>query len=153
MTLTSTESGVSDVTELDIAPESADLVSRLQEANNRATLRASIQHSAQNTKVLDEDIAEIQDIAQVRYLKGLFEFELGSCTVSNAKGNLKRNVHFWETNGAPGFILNLIQQGYILHQLVLRIPNLSISTLSLLKRSLTSGLSQVALLKHLCLPW
>lgn len=64
--------------------------------------------------MLDEDIAEIQDIAQVRYLKGLFEFELGSCTVSNAKGNLKRNVHFWETNGAPGFILNLIQQGYIL---------------------------------------
>ena len=86
--LTSTESGVSNATELGTGPEITDLVGRLQEAINRATSmplvtctgppKDSSPHPAQNSEVFDNDIAEMQDIARVRYLKGLLEFESGS---------------------------------------------------------------------------
>ena len=68
-----------------LGQKSAVLVSRLQEATDRAASTPLITctgptkdpnpHPAQNREVFDDDIAEMQDIAQVRYHKGLFEFE------------------------------------------------------------------------------
>ena len=66
----------------------------------------------QSSNVFDEEVA---DIAQVHCDSELFEFELStSPPCVNVKGNLRRNFEFWKHIGAPSFILNVIERGYLL---------------------------------------
>ena len=71
-----------------------------------------IVNPVQSSNVFDDEVA---DIAQVHCDSELFEFEL--CTSSpsvNIKRNLRKNFEFWKRIGAPSFILNIIERGYLL---------------------------------------
>ena len=66
----------------------------------------------QSSNVFDDEVA---DIAQVHCDSDLFEFQLSTSSPSvNVKGNLRRNFDFWKRIGAPSFILNVIERGYLL---------------------------------------
>ena len=76
--------------------------------------------------------------------KGCWNLNQGAGKVYNVKGNLKRNVRFLESIGAPDFILNVIKRGYMLPLESLPMPvylknsKSAVSTLSLLRRQSTS---------------
>ena len=66
----------------------------------------------QSSNVFDDEVA---DIAQVHCDSELFEFELSTSSPSvNVKGNLRKQFGFWKRIGAPSFILNVIERGYLL---------------------------------------
>ena len=77
-----------------------------------------------SSEVFDEEVA---DIAQVHCENESFEFELSNhdhppCVRFNVKGNLRKNLEFWQRIGTPNFILNVIERGYMLPFLSLPEP-------------------------------
>ena len=77
-----------------------------------------------SSEVFDEEVA---DIAQVHCENESFEFELSNhdhppCVKLNVKGNLRKNLEFWQRIGIPNFILNVIERGYMLPFLSLPEP-------------------------------
>ena len=51
-----------------------------------------------------EDLAQVEEIVQ--------KYELESGQSLTVKGNLKKNLGFWRSIGAPNFILTIIEKGY-----------------------------------------
>ncbi|RMX50519.1 hypothetical protein pdam_00024182, partial [Pocillopora damicornis] len=52
----------------------------------------------------EEDLAQVEEIVQ--------KYELESGQSLTVKGNLKKNLGFWRSTGAPNFILTIIEKGY-----------------------------------------
>lgn len=52
----------------------------------------------------EEDLAQVEEIVQ--------KYELESGQSLTVKGNLKKNLGFWRSIGAPNFILTIIEKGY-----------------------------------------
>ena len=52
----------------------------------------------------EEDLAQVEEIVQ--------KYELESGQSLTVKGNLKKNLGFWRSIGAPNFILTIIGKGY-----------------------------------------
>ena len=53
----------------------------------------------------------------------MFEFKLSNRSPgANVKGNLRRNLELWKRIGAPRYILNVIERGYLLPFLSLPEP-------------------------------
>ena len=55
----------------------------------------------------EDDLAQVQEIAET--------YELESGQSLNVKDNLKKNLEFWKSIGAPNFILTTIENGYKLN--------------------------------------
>ena len=52
----------------------------------------------------EEDLVQVEEIVQ--------KYELESGQSLTVKGNLKKNLGFWRSIGAPNFILTIIEKGY-----------------------------------------
>ena len=52
----------------------------------------------------EDDLAQVEEIVE--------KYELESGQPLSVKGNLKKNLKFWESIGAPNFILKTIENGY-----------------------------------------
>ena len=61
---------------------------------------------AQSTQPKQKD-----DLAQVDQITQNYETESGH-SLSVSKGNLKKNLGFWRSIGAPDFILSVVENGY-----------------------------------------
>ena len=92
-----------------------------QEASSTAVPTSQGTHTTRTSPHTDPNSSPIQsneifdeEIAQVRYLKELFEFELANYSPVNVKVNLRRNLDFWKVIGTSPFILNVIERGYML---------------------------------------
>ncbi|CAH3135751.1 unnamed protein product, partial [Pocillopora meandrina] len=57
-----------------------------------------------NTNQSSEELAQVEEIVQ--------KYELESGQSLTVKGNLKKNLGFWRSIGAPNFILTIIEKGY-----------------------------------------
>ena len=88
-----------------VLPQDTAIVSTMKVAEPRRSL-------VQSSEVFDE---EINEFAQVHCENKVFEFELCNRSPSaKVEGNLRRNLAFWKRIGAPRFILNVIERGYLL---------------------------------------
>ena len=53
---------------------------------------------------IEEDLAQVEEIVE--------KFEVDSGLSLSVKGNLRANIEFWKSIGAPYFILSIIENGY-----------------------------------------
>ncbi|CAH3127943.1 unnamed protein product [Porites lobata] len=109
-TLLATSFAVSNAANLDTGPRTVDPCSGREVTSPLATIlalesRTTSQPQANQLNQSNEDY-----LAQVDQMTQNYELESGHSL--SVKGNLKNNLGFWRSIGAPDFILSIIENGY-----------------------------------------
>ena len=107
-------SAVSNVENTVIGPKTAVLPSGQEVTVTSPTITTPYQYllttsqqefnQASQLSSIEEDLAQVEEIVE--------KFEVDSGLSLSAKGNLRANIEFWKSIGAPYFILSLIENGY-----------------------------------------
>ena len=111
-TLLATSFAVSNAANLDTGPRTVDPCSGREATSPLDTVLAlessttSQPQANQLSQSIEDDLGQIDQIAQ--------DYELKSGHSLSVKGNLKNNLGFWRSIGAPDFILSVIENGYSL---------------------------------------
>ena len=108
-TLLATSSAVSNAANLDIGPRTVDPCFGREATSPLATILAleSPTTSQPQANQLNQDHED--DLEQVEQIAKNYELESGHSL--GVKGNLKNNLGFWRSIGAPEFILSIIENG------------------------------------------
>ena len=109
-TFLATSSAVSNAANLDIGPRTVDPCFGREATSPLATILAleSPTTSQPQANQLNQDNED--DLEQVEQITKNYELESGHSL--GVKGNLKNNLGFWRSIGAPDFILSIIENGY-----------------------------------------
>ena len=107
-------SAVSNVENTVIGPKTAVLPSGQEVTVTSPTITTPYQYlpttsqqefnQASQLSSIEEDLAQVEEIVE--------KFEVDSGLSLSVKGNLRANIEFWKSIGAPYFILSLIENGY-----------------------------------------
>ena len=107
-------SAVSNVENTVIGPKTAVLPSGQEVTVTSPTITTPYQYlpttsqqefnQASQLSSIEEDLAQVEEIVE--------KFEVDSGLSLSLKGNLRANIEFWKSIGAPYFILSLIENGY-----------------------------------------
>ena len=114
MTLLASSSAATSVENTDTGLRIADTCLGQEAINPLATIPSldspATNHPQTNQCSTNQLTSKEDDLAQVQEIAEKYELESGQSL--NVKGNLKKNLEFWKSIGAPNFILTTIENGY-----------------------------------------
>ena len=107
-----TFSAVSVAANLDTWSRTADPCSGQEATSSLATIHViALEHPTTSQPQANQlNQSNEDDLAQVDQITQNYELESGHSL--SVKGNLKNNLGFWRSIGAPDFILSIIENGY-----------------------------------------
>ena len=105
-----TSSAVSNAANLDTGPRTVDPCSGREVTSPLATILALESPTTSQPQANQLNQSNEDDLAQVDQITQNYELESGHSL--SVKGNLKNNLGFWRSIGAPDFILSIIENGY-----------------------------------------
>ena len=111
-TLLATSFAVSNAANLDTGPRTVDPCSGREVTSPLATILALESPTTSQPQANQLNQSNEDDLAQVDQITQNYELESGHSL--SVKGNLKNNLGFWRSIGAPDFILSIIENGYSL---------------------------------------
>ena len=111
-TLLATSFAVSNAANLDTGPRTVDPCSGREVTSPLATILALESPTTSQPQANQLNQSNEDDLAQVDQITQNYELESGHSL--SVKGNLKNNLGFWRSIGAPDFILSVIENGYSL---------------------------------------
>ena len=109
-TLLVTSFAVSNAANLDTGPRTVDPCSDREVTSLLATILALESPTTSQPQANQLNQSNEDDLAQVDQITQNYELESGHSL--SVKGNLKNNLGFWRSIGAPDFILSIIENGY-----------------------------------------
>ena len=109
-TLLATSFAVSNAANLDTGPRTVDPCSGREVTSPLATILALESPTTSQPQANQLNQSNEDDLAQVDQITQNYELESGHSL--SVKGNLKNNLGFWRSIGAPDFILSIIENGY-----------------------------------------
>lgn len=122
--MVSTESDVSVVKELVIGQDIADpgrpqndnyttSLTTHKDSTTKTPLITEAERPSHN-RTKEKEIEVCKEIEQVFVHEQNWEYKECASTGSNVKGRLKQNINFWQSIGAPDFIISVINNGYMI---------------------------------------
>ena len=105
-----TSSVVSNAANSDTGPRTVDPCSGREATSPLATMLALESPTTSRPQANQLNRSNEDDLAQVDQITQNYELESGRSL--GVKGNLKNNLGFWRSIGAPDFILSIIENGY-----------------------------------------
>ena len=109
-TLLTISFAVSNAANLDTGPRTVDPCSGREVTSPLATILALESPTTSQPQANQLNQSNEDDLAQVDQITQNYELESGHSL--GVKGNLKNNLGFWRSIGAPDFILSIIENGY-----------------------------------------